>query len=42
MSMNTSRTPFCEKAGIIPIVRKVTDAKWILCELKSYENELKY
>lgn len=40
--MKTARTPFCEKAGIIPIVRKVTDAKWILCELKSYENEPKY
>lgn len=40
--MKTARTPFCEKAGIIPIIRKVTDAKRILCELKSYENELKY
>lgn len=33
---------FCEKVGIIFIVRKVIDVKWILCELKSYENEFKY
>lgn len=42
MSMKIVCMLFCEKVGIIFIVRKVIDVKWILCELKSYENEFKY